>query len=174
MFIHCFYNIPKYDGYTILCNIYFNTHLYTWTMELYIRYTVMKLMCDLPYILCAIDLFFAPHTSDGFYVQLLFVCTVVLKCLSVSKLYDKSAFSLTWHNFSDEMKVHCQQIVFLMLLVKMFLFTKHDKMAASVLNALHKYLSTMCCNNVCIDFCFPNVGRASFIYKICEHIIMNM
>lgn len=137
---------PKYDGFTISCNIYFNTHLYTWTMELYIRYTVMKLMCDLPYILCAIDLFFAPHTSDGFYVQLLFVCTVVLKCLSVSKLYDKSAFSLTWHNFSDEMKVHCQQIVFLMLLVKMFLFTKHDKMAASVLNALHKYLSTMCCN----------------------------
>lgn len=72
---------PKYDGFTISCNIYFNTHLYTWTMELYIRYTVMKLMCDLPYILCAIDLFFAPHTSVGF------LCSVtcsVYSCIEMS------------------------------------------------------------------------------------------
>lgn len=81
MFIHCFYNIPKYDGFTISCNIYFNTHLYTWTMELYIRYTVMKLMCDLPYILCAIDLFFAPHTSDGF---LCLVTFSVYSCIEMS------------------------------------------------------------------------------------------
>lgn len=81
MFIHCFYNIPKYDGFTISCNIYFNTHLYTWTMELYIRYTVMKLMCDLPYILCAIDLFFAPHTSDGFLCS---VTSSVYSCIEMS------------------------------------------------------------------------------------------
>lgn len=88
---------PKYDGFTVSCNIYFNTHMYTWTMELYIMYTVMKLMCDLPYILCAIDLiYFLLHIRViGFYVQFLFLCTIVLKCLSVSKLHDSSAFSLT-------------------------------------------------------------------------------
>lgn len=62
----------------------------TWTMELYIRYTVMKLLCDLPYILCAIDsIYFLLHIRVmGFYFQLLFLCTIVLKCLSVSKLHD--------------------------------------------------------------------------------------
>lgn len=131
-----------------------------------------------PYMLCAIDsMYFLLHIRVmGFYVQLLFVCTVVLKCLSVSKLYDKSAFSLTWHNFSDEMKVHCQQIVFFMLLVKMCFCLQN--MTKWLLHFLLPYISTslLCVvtNNGCIDFCFPNIGLASFIYKICEHIIIDM
>lgn len=50
----------------------------------------MKLLCDLPYILCAIDsIYFLLHIRVmGFYFQLLFLCTIVLKCLSVSKLHD--------------------------------------------------------------------------------------
>lgn len=37
--------------------------------------------------------------------------------------------------------------------------------------ALHKSLSTMCCNNNCIDFCFQKVTSIRLFYKIFKHII---
>lgn len=137
--------------------------MYTWTMELYIRYTVMKLLCDLPYILCAIDsIYFLLHIRVmGFYFQLLFLCTIVLKCLSVSKLHDTRILfdTIFWWNDSPLStnfisRVTCKNVL---------LITKHDKMAASFLIALHKYLFTKCRNNGCINFCFPNISLASFI-----------
>lgn len=133
-------------------------------ITVYIRYTVMKLMCDLPYILCAIDLFFAPHMTN------VFLCSVtfsVYSCIEMSFSfqviwYKRVLLDLTYFFWWNESPLSTNCISHVSC-KNVFLFTKHDKMAASFLIALHKYLSTMCCNNGCVDFCFPNIGLASFI-----------
>lgn len=67
--------------------------MYTWIMELYNRYTVMKFMCDLPYIPCAIDLiYFAPHMSDGF------LCSVIVSVYNCIEL--SFSFQIAWYKHS--------------------------------------------------------------------------